>query len=242
MQHLLRNKIVYIAFVIFTLPQAGYCQLRDAHALNNPNFDDYGHHFGIHVGMNKSHFNFLHHPYYLQQDSVNTIESINSTGINLSLLAEFRISDHFAFRTTPGLIFSEKVFEYNLKFLDFQETNPVQKKVQSITATLPFYLKFSSDRIQNFKVYTITGFKIENDLAANAGATKAENLIKLKKLDYAIEAGIGFHFYFPVFVLTPEIKVSWGLANLHSRDVNLKFSNVIDKINSRMITFSLTVE
>jgi hypothetical protein len=32
------------------------------------------------------------------------------------------------------------------------------------------------------------------------------------------------------------------LRNLHSSDPNLKYSNVIDKINSKMITFSLTVE
>ena len=65
---------------------------------------------------------------------------------------------------------------------------------------------------------------------------------KLNKFDFGVDAGIGFHFYFPMFVLTPELKVGWGLGNLHSRDKSLKFSNVIDRINSRGITFSLTVE
>ena len=86
------------------------------------------------------------------------------------------------------------------------------------------------------------GGKFEYDLASNAGARKAENLIKLNKTDFSVEAGIGFHFYFPVFVLTPEIKYSHGLFNLHARDADLRYSNVIDKINSKMITFSLTVE
>ncbi|HMK04352.1 MAG TPA: hypothetical protein VK489_09180, partial [Ferruginibacter sp.] len=66
--------------------------------------------------------------------------------------------------------------------------------------------------------------------------------IKLKRLDYGLEAGLGFHFYFPMFVFTPEVKIGWGLGNLHSRDKNLKFSNTIDKINSRIISFSVTVE
>ena len=86
------------------------------------------------------------------------------------------------------------------------------------------------------------GAKVEFDLASNAGARKAEDQIKLKRLDYGVEAGLGFHFYFPMFVLTPEVKMGWGIGNLHSRDTNLKFSNVIDKINSRTISFSLTVE
>ena len=88
----------------------------------------------------------------------------------------------------------------------------------------------------------MAGVKGEFDLASNAGARKAENLIKLNKFDFGVDAGIGFHFYFPMFVLTPELKVGWGLGNLHSRDKSLKFSNVIYRINSRGITFSLTVE
>ena len=88
----------------------------------------------------------------------------------------------------------------------------------------------------------LAGVKAEYDLAANAGAKKAEDLIKLKRWDYGVETGLGFHFYLPYFVLIPELKISWGLSNLHSRDANFKFSNVIDKINSRTITFSVTLE
>ena len=67
-------------------------------------------------------------------------------------------------------------------------------------------------------------------------------MIKLNSGDVNVELGLSFHIYFPYFVLSPEIKLSNGLRNLHARDPNLKYSNVIDKINSRMVTFSLTVE
>lgn len=103
-------------------------------------------------------------------------------------------------------------------------------------------IKFSSDRIGNFKVYTITGVKFDYDLASTAGARKAEDLIKLKRSDMSVEIGLGFHVYFPYFVFSPEIKLSSGLVNLHARDPDLRYSNVIDKINSKMITFSVTVE
>jgi hypothetical protein len=133
---------------------------------------------------------------------------------------------------------------YNLPYPDRPagEDSVTEKKTQSISLSIPVQIKFSSDRINNFKVYMIAGGKVEYDLASNAGARKAEDQIKLKKLDYGVEAGLGFHFYFPMFVFTPEIKMGWGIGNLHSRDTNLKFSNVIDKINSRTISFSLTVE
>jgi hypothetical protein len=243
MQHLLRYKIT-IAFIGLLLsPIVGFSQFRGEY--NKPDHDDKPFHFGINLGINRSHFSFGHHPLFLQRDSVMVVESVNSTGLNLAWLVDKRLSNHFNLRTFPlNLTFTEKAFQYNLKYPDrpIGEDSITTKKVQSISLTLPIQIKFSSDRIGNFKVYMMTGVKAEYDMAANAGAKKAENLIKLNRLDYGVEAGLGFHFYYPYFVLTTELKTAWGLGNLHSRDTNLKFSNVIDKINSRTITFSLTVE
>jgi hypothetical protein len=243
MQHLLRNKITFILTAFLIGPVLCLAQLRGG--LNKEDHDDKPYHFGINLGINRSHFNFFHHPLFLQRDSVMVVESVNSTGLNLAWLVDKRLSDHFNLRTFPlNLTFTEKAFQYVLKYPDrpLGEDSLTTKKVQSISMTLPLQLKFSSDRIGNFKVYMLGGIKAEYDLAANAGAKKAENLIKLNRFDYGLEAGLGFHFYYPYFVLTPELKIGWGLNNLHSRDANLKFSNVIDKINSRTITFSLTVE
>ncbi len=221
----------------------GFSQFKGEY--NKPDQDDKPFHFGINLGINRSHFSFGHHPLFLQRDSVMVVESINSTGLNLAWLVDKRLGEHFNLRTFPlNLTFTEKAFQYNLKYPDVPigENAVTTKKVQSISLTLPVQIKFSSDRIGNFKVYMMGGVKAEYDLASNAGAKKAENLIKLNRLDYGVEAGLGFHFYYPYFVLTTEVKSGWGLGNLHSRDANLKFSNVIDKINSRTITFSLTVE
>ena len=243
MQHLLRRKITSIIILFLAIPYIGLSQLRTE--LNLPDHDNSLYHFGINLGFNKSHFSFTHHPVFLQQDSVLAIESINSTGINLAWLVNINLNNHFDLRTYPlNLTFSEKAFEYTLPHPDIPggESNLTIKKVQSITLSLPIQIKFSSDRIDNIKVYTMAGAKFDYDLAANAGKNNGEELIKLNKFDYGIEGGIGFHLYFPFFVLTPELKVSWGLANLHSRNPALKFSSNIDKINSRMISFSLTVE
>ena len=222
----------------------GFSQLRFG-GLNLPDHDSKLYHFGINLGINKSHFSFTHHPQFLNQDSVMAIESVNSTGINLAWLVNLNLSPHFDLRTYPlDLTFSEKAFEYSLKYPDLPggESKLTIKKVQSITLTLPLQVKFSSDRIDNLKVYTIAGVKFDYDMAANAGKKNADDLIQLNQLDFSIEGGIGFHFYFPFFVLSPELKVSWGLPNLHNRNPTLKFSSNIDQIYSRMISFSLTVE
>jgi Outer membrane protein beta-barrel domain len=230
-----------LAFI--AVPTIGFTQTFEN--LNQTEHDEKSFHFGINVGLNRSHYSFTHHPRFLQYDSVMVVESINSTGLNLAWLVNKRISDHFDFRTYPlNLTFTEKAFEYHLKYPDRPggEDSISTRKLQGITLALPLQLKFSSDRINNFKVYMLGGIKFEYDMAANKGAKNAESLMKLQKLDYGLEAAIGFHLYFPVFVLTPELKLGWGLNNVHVRDQNLKYSNVIDKINARTISFSLTVE
>ncbi len=246
MQYLLRRKIINTGVAILFFPLVSFSQLRERY--NQPDHDDKRVRFGINLGANRAHFSFTHHPVFLQQaplDSITVVESVNSTGINLAWLVNIRLSEHFDFRTYPvNLTFTEKYFQYNLSYPDRPagEDFVTDKKIQSISLSIPVQIKFSSDRINNFKVYMIGGGKVEYDLASNAGAKKAEDQIKLKKLDYGVEAGLGFHFYFPMFVLTPEVKMGWGIGNLHSRDTNLKYSSVIDKINSRTISFSLTVE
>ena len=238
MHHLLRRKIVLVILSLVFCSTASMAQLRDY--INQESHDDRPYHFGINIGYNKSHFNFTHDPRFLQYDSIMDVESINSAGINLAWLVNVRMSNHFDLRLHPlDLTFSEKSFLYTQKY---EADTMVTKKVQSITLSFPVHIKFSSDRIGNFKVYTIAGGKFDYDLASNAGASKAEDLIKLKKSDLSVEVGLGFHIYFPYFVLSPEIKLSSGITNLHSRDPYLKYSNVLDKINSKMMTFSLTVE
>ena len=237
MHHLLRRKIVIILSLVFCSTAA---MAQSDNGINQEPHDDKPYHFGINIGYNQSHFNFTHHPRFLQYDSIMDVESVNNPGINLAWLVNVRMNDHFDIRLHPlDLTFSEKAFIYSQKY---EEDSSVTKKVQSITLSFPVHIAFSSDRINNFKVYTIAGGKFDYDLASNAGASKAEDLIKLNRSDLSVELGLGFHIYFPYFVLSPEIKLSSGLTNLHARDPNLKYSNVIDKINSRMITFSLTVE
>ena len=247
MQHLLRRKINYCLAAFLLSPFFVAAQLRND--INMPDHDGKLYHFGINLGLNKSHFSFTHHPQFLNAaingDSVMVIESVNSTGLNLAWLVNLNLSPHFDIRTYPlNLTFSEKAFEYNLTYPDVPlgETKITLKKVQSIMLSFPFLIKFSSDRINNLKVYTIAGGKIDYDLASTANKKNADDLIKLKGFNYSVEGGIGFHIYFPYFVLSPELKVSWGMANLHSRNPGLKFSSNIDQIRSRMISFSLTVE
>lgn len=213
--------------------------------LHLPEHDEKRYFLGIGLIYNNSRFNITHHSVFLQRDSILAVNPENTGGFGLAGMHTLRLSRRFEIRAVfPQLLFSYKNLTYNLKYPDGgkDETSLMTKKVESILLGLPVHVKFRSDRIGNFRVYMFAGGKVEYDLASNARAKRAEELVKLKSLDMGIEAGVGFSFYFPVFILSPEIKISHGLINSHSRDENLKFSNIIDKLNSRMILFSLIFE
>lgn len=211
--------------------------------LNMEEFDAKPYYFGISLGLNRSGFRTDLHRNYLKQDSILTAESVPSTGFNLGLSATLRIGSRLELRTNPQLIFLDRVLKYNLRYPDrLDNAYIIQKKVESVIVSGPLQLRFLSDRIGNFRMYMMGGVKIDYDLASNAQSRRADDMVLIHKYDYGIEGGIGFKFYYPSFILTPEIKFSNGLRDMHGRRTKLNYSNVIDKINSRMIIFTLHLE
>lgn len=233
--------------VVLVLVSLGF--FASAHAqfegieLNKTDQDSKPYYFGITIGVNLARFQTELHPRFLQYDSVFVGEPTNSGGLTLGLHATARLSNRFQLRFNPQLMFIERNIHYQLKYPDpFENTTEVTKKIESVIFTFPLQLKFQSDRIGNFRVYTLAGIKADIDMASNARLKKGEDLVKIEKYDFGPEFGIGFNFYFPSFIFSPEIKISNGLRNIHGRDENLKFSNVFDKIQSRMIVFSIHLE
>lgn len=248
MLHLLRKKtplkiLAYLAVLITALayPPVAMAQYSMVEQ-NQPDHDAKPYYFGLTVGINLARFHTHMHPRFLQDDSVYVAEPNNAGGLALGLLATARISDRFQLRFNPQLMFIERNIGYKLKYPDIDNQTNVVKKVESVIMTFPLQVKFQSDRIGNFRVYTLAGYKADIDMASNARAKRAEQLVKIEKFDFGPEFGIGFNFFFESFIFSPEIKISNGMRNLHARDVNLIYSNVFDKIQSRMIIFSIHLE
>ncbi len=248
MLYLLRKKSLASIFPVFLL----FCSIIMHPVNSNAQFgkvemnmfdhDTKPYYFGITVGINLARFQTEWHPRFLQSDSILIGEPVNSGGLTLGLSATGRISDRFQVRFNPQLMFIERNIFYKLKYPDFDGNTEVTKKVESVIMSFPLQIKFQSDRIGNFRVYTLAGIKADIDMASNARAKRAEELIKIQKHDFGPEFGIGFNFFFPSFIFSPEIKISNGLRNIHARDENLRFSSMFDKIQSRMIVFSIHLE
>lgn len=245
MLHIYRREIgtlrIWFVFIILSLiASATFAQERELYQTDH---DSKPYYFGITLGANVANFHIEHHPRFLQYDSVYTVNPQYTAGFQLGLLATARLSNRFEVRFNPMLLFTDRSLTYKLKYTDlFEQSDSVTKRIESVITTFPLQIKFFSDRIGNFRVYMLAGVKADIDLASNARAKRADELVKIQKYDYGVEAGIGFNFYFPSFIFSPEIKFSNGLKNIHSRDENLKYSNVLDRITSRMVVFCIHLE
>jgi hypothetical protein len=237
MHHLHWKKITFFAALFINL--RGMTQ--HAVEMNLPDHDLKPYYFGIMLGYNTSHYNISHHPNFLDptiNKRISDVESGNTGRIHLGIMANYQLSKKFDLRFYPlNLVFSEKKLDYLMK-----DNTDENQRAESIVMSFPLQIRLKSDRINNFRVYTLAGAKYDFDLASNAGSRNTDNMLKIKKNDYGVEGGIGFQFFMPYFILSPEIKFSYGLANIHARDTELIFSNVVNRMNTRMLMFSLHFE
>jgi len=245
MLHLHRKKAFTLrtgSFILFGLLLIAGTSTAQQKDWNLYDHDSKPYYFGITLASSLTRFQTELHSRFLQDDSIYVAEPGNSGGFGLGLLATVRISDRFQFRFNPQLEFTARNILYTLKYPDIDDQTKVSKPIESVTVSFPFQLKLQSDRIGNFRVYMLGGVKGDIDLASNARAKRSVDLVKIKKYDYGVELGLGFNFFFQQFILSPEIKLSNGIPNLHARDPSLIYSSVLDKIQSRMIVFSIHIE
>ena len=203
-------------------------------------YKDRPYYFGITLGYNQAYFKMDYDPSFVHTDTVLSIEPLHSSGFTLGLLGNLKLVRHLDLRFNPTLNFTEK----NLHYVFKRDSGHYRadKQIESIIMSLPLQVKLKSDRVGNFRAYLMAGIKYDYDLAANANTRQAEDIVQLARQDMGYEAGIGFEFYFPYFIFSPEIKFSYGGTDVHLYDPGNLYSNRIGRLISRMIVLSIHLE
>lgn len=171
-------------------------------------------------------------------DSIMSVNSIYGPGFNLGIVANINLGKNFDVRfLLPTLSFADRRLIYQMTNNTVEE-----KKIESVFLEFPIHFRYKSKPYKDFRVFVVAGAKYSVDLASNSRSRKAEDLVKFNQHDIAVEFGFGFQIFFPYFILSPEIKFSYGVMNMHSRNQNLSYSNVIDQMFSRGFAISLHFE
>lgn len=199
-------------------------------------------HFGFTLGINRANFIITPAQHFERFDTLKTVTSASKFGFNLGIVSDLRLHKYITLRFIPNLSFAERNLQYYFEGFD---TITRTKTVESTFLNFPLDLKLRSKRIKNFGAYIVAGGGYSLDLASKRKVVNSTNpkeqIVKLKRDDFSYEMGAGTEFYFLYFKFAIEAKLSIGLNNLLIKD-NTIYSNSVEKLNSKMILFSITFE
>lgn len=234
--HLYRKEVAVTLLLLVLLGRSSTAQVNIYK--DDQRFESRMFHFGITLALNRSNYKITLDPNYLDQNEILEVHGLTNPGFALGILSDLHISKSLDLRFIPDLAFADRSIQYALSTSD---TIPI-KRIESVYLEFPLHLKYKSRPYKDFRLYVLGGFKYSIDMQSNASARLAENLVKVYRNDIALEYGIGMEFHLPLVIISPEIKVSYGLLNVLKPDDNLNFSSVLEKLRARSIMFSLHFE
>ena len=220
---------------------------QEAKTLNLPKYDRASFQFGFMLGTNSADaiINKTADFHYL--DTAYSVQSVSHGGLNLGIVATKQFGAYFDLRFTPTLSFTQRDLFYTLTYVDTATsglTNQyITKQLESTYLEFPLDIKYKSKRLNNFRTYVLAGGKYAVDMLSQAQVqAKDQELVKLARIDYGYEVGLGFDFFLEYFKFGLELKMYTGLPNLLVKDNKYVYSSSIDKLTNKTFTFSLFFE
>lgn len=208
---------------------------------HRPYIDQRRIHYGFLVGMHVQDLEFINNGFITEEGQTWFADIAEySPGFSVGVLAEYYLHEHLALRAIPTLHFGDKT----VIFREQESGERHRQSMKSVYIALPINIKFAAERFNNYRPYIVGGVSPILDLGQ-----KRQKALKLKTFDCYMELGVGCDFYLPFFKLIPELKFSFGLANLLEKDRKdltdkslYKFTQSLDGVSSKMITFTLYFE
>ena len=222
---------------------------------NKPYIDLRPTHFGISVGFHIQDIELQNvGPQIITlDDGTTTTETVVcdqdnwNPGFSVGVLADQRLSKHFALRLQPTMHFGAK----HLVFRHLNQTDAdgrILEKSQDMKNTyiaFPLDLKFSAERFNNYRPYITAGINPMVNLTS-----KSQDYVQLKRYDTMLEIGLGCDLYLPFFKLIPELKFSYSLMDAidkgHADELTdatqRVYTNSVTSGHAKMITLTFYFE
>lgn len=225
-------------FLLLLLPVANAQKQKPK---NESWYDDKYMHFGFTIGFNAMDFVVTPSQQYFSTDSLYPEVSILNPGINIQVVTNARLSDHFDLRFLPGVSFGQR----SLRYYANQEMYNRQR-LESSFLEFPLLLKYKGERLNNVRPYIIGGLNYRYDLAGKKEFDDEKPVyIRLKRPDLYFEAGAGLDFYLTYFKLSVEAKLSNGITDVLVKEAapgRPQFFNAIEKLKSQIWILSFHFE
>jgi hypothetical protein len=178
--------------------------------INKENWNKQRVHWGYFLGFNSLDFKF---------DYLTVAEDIQvetTTGFNVGLVGNLRLTEYFDLRFEPGLYITQR----NLTYPAITDENDRLREVKSTYIFFPLLLKYSALRAGNVRPYLVGGVSTALNLGSNAKIQDDNYNERFRMNDWTnfYEVGFGVDIYLEYFVFSPSIRGVFGLNDELIRD------------------------
>jgi hypothetical protein len=244
------NKLLTLITIIL-FAHSSYAQLftkqkvKNNSTGGNDNIDNKFLSYGYYLGFNSLDFKFNY-----KTDLHKDILVTTSTGFNVGLIGNLKLSNYIDFRFEPGLSFTTRTLNYPESYStvdeDFSETSNSERIVKSTYVYFPFLLKFSTKRINNFKPFLLAGASTALNLSSNEKSLDDNSAGKFRMTSNPkfLELGFGIDFYLYNFKFTPSIRGVFAQGNelVNDKNTNSPWTGNISKMQTRGFFINFTVQ
>ncbi len=219
-----------------TLSAQTYGKQRSYNFQNKANKPYY---FGLTLAFHSSNYSIFRSKKFNEQEQILSVQSVTGPGYNVNVISNLKIGRYFDFRLLPGFSFTTRNIRYRNLAL---EREFEKEQIESVFAEVPFHVRFKSEPYSDMRLFVLGGIKYSFDIASNSRRRTDDNILKISPTDFALEVGFGAQFFFPYFILSPELKFSHGLNNILIFNDQSIQSSILENVLSRTITLSFHFE
>lgn len=245
----MKKLITFILVIAFA--HSSYAQLftkqkvKNRSTGGNIDFDNKILSYGYYLGFNSLDFKFQY-----KTDVHKDIFVKSSTGFNVGLIGNLKLSNYIDLRIAPGLSFTSRTLLYPESYStfeeDFTETSNSERIVKSTYVYLPLLLKINTKRINNFKPFLLAGASTSINLSSNEKSLDDNSAGKFRMTSNPnfLELGFGIDFYLFNFKFAPSIRGVFGQGNelVKDKDSNSPWTGNISKMQTRGYFINFTVQ
>jgi len=209
--------------------------------LNNENFDKERWSWGYFLGFNTYDLDFdlkEYNPNLPFQDKQYNVE--RTIGFNVGLVGNLKLTNNLDLRLEPGVSFNRR------NFLLLKADPDTYREINSTYVHIPLLLKFSANRLNNFKPFVVGGVSTSLNLSSNENNPddNSANQFRMATNTYYYEVGFGIDLYFYYFKFSPSIRGVFAINDELIRDNNPNsiYTSNVEKMSSRGIFLNFTFQ
>ena len=237
---LLRGKHLLALLFFFGSALAVCAQQRKVQ--NKPFIDERRFHYGFTIGLHDQALHLENNGYIDPETGAQWVAANDrqNFGFSVGVLGEWKLSQVFSLRLIPSLHFGSK----HLRFRNMANEEKNSQDMKSTYIALPFDLKVSAPRFNNYRPYVVAGVSPMYDLTSGK-----HTLLRTKPFNLMLEAGLGCDLYLPFFKLIPELKFCFGLGNALEKNrkdltdpTQMIYTQSIQRATTSMVVLSFYFE